>query len=134
MCPVCHNDEETIIHSLASCSFARQCWDLLLPRMQWDVAVDFRQWLVCLFNSVSGEKYAEIVVLCWAIWRGRNDLVWNQKSTSVEGDGACVWANPLPNIVKVSVDAAVFGDRGGFAVGLFARDSDGLLVEARAKF
>lgn len=93
---------------------------------------------MCLFNSVSGEKYAEIIVLCWAIWRARNDLVWNQKSTSisrvvaaakqylthwkvaqsrcsmallrpqVEGDGACVWAKPLPNIVKVSVDAAVF--------------------------
>lgn len=50
----------------------------------------------------------------------------------IEGDGATVWVKPLPNTFKVSVDAAVFEDRGGVGFGLVARDSDGLLIEARA--
>lgn len=39
----------------------------------------------------------------------------------LEGDRATVWVKPLPNIVKVSVDAAVFEDRGGVDFGLISR-------------
>lgn len=49
-----------------------------------------------------------------------------------EGDGTSVWVRPLPNTVKVSVDAAVFEDCGGVGVGLIARDSEVLLIEAKA--
>ena len=50
----------------------------------------------------------------------------------VEGDGATVWVKPKQNLVKVSVDAAVFEDRGGVGFGFVARNSDGELIEARA--
>ncbi|XP_074352247.1 uncharacterized protein LOC141691405 [Apium graveolens] len=49
-----------------------------------------------------------------------------------EGDKATAWVKPLPNTVKVSVDATVFEDRGGVGFGLVDRDSDDLLIEARA--
>ncbi|XP_074369771.1 uncharacterized protein LOC141711268 [Apium graveolens] len=32
-------------------------------------------------NSV--QQRAEYITLCWAIWRARNDLVWNQKFSSI---------------------------------------------------
>lgn len=50
----------------------------------------------------------------------------------VEGDGATIWVKPKQNLIKVSVDAAVFEDRGGVGFGFVARNSDGELVEARA--
>ncbi|KAL8122007.1 hypothetical protein AgCh_018659 [Apium graveolens] len=50
----------------------------------------------------------------------------------VEGDGATVWFKPKHNLVKVSVDAAVFEDRGEVSFGFVARNSDGELIEARA--
>lgn len=124
--------------------------------------MDFMIWMGMVYTSESPSKCAEAITLCWAIWRARNDLVWNQKYTMVkrvvaaakqyftqwkiaqcrsttallqpqiEGDGVSVWVKPLPNIVKFSVDAAVFEDRGGVGFRMIARDSDGLLVEAKA--
>lgn len=163
-CPVCQEEEETTMHSLVSCRYAKQCWNILLPRNQWDEILDFKDWLQDVLSSVSTGKQAEVITLCWAIWRARNDLVWNQKSTTVfrivaaaqqyltqwklaqgrlytatlqpqvEGDGAVIWAKPPPNTVKVSADAAVFEDRQGVGFGLIARDSEGMLIEAKANF
>lgn len=117
-----------------------------------------------MLDVVEPSKHAEIISLCWSIWRSRNDLVWNQKFTSVnrtvaaakqnlvqwkvtqgrlfttplqpsfEGDGATTWVKPQPNKIKVSVDASVFEDRGGVGFGFVARDSEGALVEAKAIF
>lgn len=52
----------------------------------------------------------------------------------VEGDGTSEWARPLINIVKVSVDAAVFEDRGEVGFVMITMDSDGILIEATRKF
>ncbi|XP_063943206.1 uncharacterized protein LOC135150605 [Daucus carota subsp. sativus] len=91
-------------------------------------------WLKHMFSNVDKGKYAEIITLCWSLWRSGNDLIWNQKSTMphVEGDGATVWVKPKQNLVEVSVDAAVFEDRGGVGFVFVARNSDGELIEARA--
>ncbi|XP_063939145.1 uncharacterized protein LOC135148333 [Daucus carota subsp. sativus] len=115
-----------------------------------------------VFDSEDSSKCAQVFMVCWTIWRARNDLVWNQKYTKVgrivaeamqhltqwniaqsrwsqaslrpdvEGDGASVWARPLPNKVKVSVDAAVFNDRDAVGFGLIARGTDGRLITAKS--
>ncbi|KAL8118569.1 hypothetical protein AgCh_016186 [Apium graveolens] len=109
----------------------------------------------------SSKVQAEVITLCWAIWRNRNDIVWNQRFSSVnrtvvaakqyltqwslaqnrssntllqplfEGDGDCIWVNPQHNSVKVSVDAAVFYDRDAVGSGLIARDDKGVLILAK---
>lgn len=43
------------------------------------------------------------------------------------------WVRPQENTIKVTVDAAIFGDRVEYGVGLVARDSSGQLVEAVMK-
>ena len=53
---------------------------------------------------------------------------------SFEGDGATKWVKPQPNEVKISVDAAVFEDRGGVRFRLVARNSEGMLIKARPFF
>ncbi|XP_074322735.1 uncharacterized protein LOC141659705 [Apium graveolens] len=136
-------EEESILHSLVTCQYAKQSWLLLLPGINFFEASNFNSWLWTVLSTVDSRKHAEIVMLCWSLWRSRNDLIWNQKSTSalktvaaarqylaqwkatqsrqfvtplqplLEGDGACTWVKPQPNKVKVSVDAAIFKDHPG---------------------
>ncbi|XP_017245371.1 uncharacterized protein LOC108217030 [Daucus carota subsp. sativus] len=152
-CRVCANGEESIVHALVTCPFAAQCWKTLRPDIHLDGVTDFTEWLDSATNAS--------ITLCWAIWRARNDLVWNLKTTSVyrvvaaakqylsqwkaaqgrlfraplqpsvEGDGAVTWAKPQQNTVKVSVDAAIFEDREEVGLGMVARDSTGQLSLAR---
>ncbi|XP_074377686.1 uncharacterized protein LOC141719203 [Apium graveolens] len=115
-----------------------------------------------VLKSGTVKQRAESVTLFWAIWRARNDLVWNQKSSTVnkivasakqsltqwilaqnrsyntllqpqvKGDGVSYWVNPQLNTFKVSVDPAIFEDREEVGFGLVARDSDGRLIEPKA--
>lgn len=68
------------MHSLVSCQFARECWAILLPDTQFYETECFMTWLKHMFSTVGKGKYAEIITLCWSLWRSRNDLIWNQKS------------------------------------------------------
>ncbi|XP_074324391.1 uncharacterized protein LOC141661307 [Apium graveolens] len=160
--PVCKTAAETIMHCLVNCPVARQCWFVVLPGKQWDDQMEFMNWVQMIFDSENKSKCAEVVMVCWTIWRARNDLVWNQKYTRInkivaeamqhltqwniaqsrvtlpslqpigEGDGVVVWVRPSTNVVKVSVDAAIFEDQNAFGFGLIARGSDGALITAKS--
>ncbi|XP_074341994.1 uncharacterized protein LOC141679391 [Apium graveolens] len=97
-----------------------------LPDVQFQEIVCFKSWLVFIFATADERKYAEIITLCWSFV--------TPLQPHIEGDKASIWVKPQPNLVKVSVDAAVFDDRNGVGFGLVARNSDGELVEARALF
>ncbi|XP_074341789.1 uncharacterized protein LOC141679182 [Apium graveolens] len=122
---------------------------------------NFATWLEYVLASASLKIQAEIITLCWTIWRNRNDIVWNQRFSSVnrivaaakqyltqwsiaqnrstntllqpifEGDGDCIWVNPQQNSVKVSVDATVFEDKDAAGLGLVVRDDKGVLLQAK---
>ncbi|KAL8100447.1 hypothetical protein AgCh_032636 [Apium graveolens] len=162
ICPVCHEDNESILHSLVHCSYARLCWSLTNVDTQVGLCSDFKSWLEIVMSVADAKKQVEISTICWALWRNRNDLVWNQRHASVyktvaaakqylsqwslaqnrstsallqpafEGDGACIWVNPQHNSVKISADAAVFEDKDAVGFGLIARDSNGVLIQAKS--
>lgn len=128
-----------------------------------DEYTDFSTWLYSVMKMKNSRHKAEIVTLCWAIWKARNDWLWNKKRSvvngvvaaakeyltlwtetqgrfftvhlqpQIEGDGAVLWVKPKRNSVKVSVDAATFNDQGAFGIGLIARDDNGYLLQARSK-
>lgn len=83
VCHVCNLETETTMHCLVSCHFAKQCWNILMPDMQWEDETDFSVWLATVLASTSIKKKAEVVTLCWHIWKSRNDLIWNNKPSSV---------------------------------------------------
>ncbi|XP_074374810.1 uncharacterized protein LOC141715234 [Apium graveolens] len=164
ICPVCQQEVESILHNLVSCQFTQHCWLKVLPNFSYQGVTYFRTWLSRVLNIVDTRKHAEIITLCWSLWRSRKDLVWKQKTTTINktvaatmqylaqwrviqdrsfvtplqpliaGDGASTWVKPQPNTVKVSVDAAVFKDRDGIGFGLVARNCKGELIEAKAVF
>lgn len=49
----------------------------------------------------------------------------------MEGDGAYTWVKPQTESVKVTTDAAIFRDKGGYGYAMIARDSKGELLETR---
>ena len=76
-CPNCNGDVETVLHCLVTCPFAQQCWLTLNPTITTFHFTDFTSWLSGKLATGVGNQRVVVIVLCWAIWRARNDLVWN---------------------------------------------------------
>lgn len=73
-CLVYSSNDETILHSLVYCSFARNCWDKLNLPIRVG-GVDFSEWVQNLFNDLSIFECEKVVALMWGIWCNRNNLV-----------------------------------------------------------
>lgn len=80
-CPMCNQDPETIEHVLLNCSFARDCWRC------WGGSTansdSFKEWLSSSYDSWDMKLRQGAAMLCWPIWKCRNELVWNQRSMEV---------------------------------------------------
>jgi hypothetical protein len=81
-CCFCHKDE-TIQHLFFDCSLARTVWriiqvatNLYLPHC---VPNMFGTWLQGLDKEEKSLVLAGAAATCWAIWRCRNDVVFNRK-------------------------------------------------------
>lgn len=96
-----------------------------------------------------------IAMMCWALWKSRNELMWNNKGTSVDGvidlanyvlnqwaraqdrnvvpttafltenDGAAKWTKPTEGVIKINVDAAIFAELGTHGFACVARGNRG---------
>ncbi|KAF4378858.1 hypothetical protein G4B88_008328 [Cannabis sativa] len=42
------------------------------------------RWFDQILQKCSKDKYAEVVMLCWGLWKAQNELVWNQKYATVD--------------------------------------------------
>lgn len=83
ICPVCGNGSETTYHALVGCQFARQCWRTTNVDVPSNEELEFPAWFEKELRTRNGDKGAEIIMLCWAVWRVRNDVVWNKKTSVV---------------------------------------------------
>ncbi|XP_062102876.1 uncharacterized protein LOC133813856 [Humulus lupulus] len=109
------------------------------------------------------EKRQWAVMLLWALWKSRNDLVWQQRGSEVDEvivlektvlnqwisaqdrsfdlsmglvtqtDGSEHWNPPADGMIKLNTDAALFEASQTFSFSCVARDSTGALIEAFAK-
>lgn len=48
------------------------------------VSGTFADWLQEKIKRFECDKKHRIAMRCWAIWKAQNDLVWNNKGTSVD--------------------------------------------------
>ncbi|KAM6553938.1 hypothetical protein CsatB_014700 [Cannabis sativa] len=100
-------------------------------------------------------------MLCWALWKSRNNTVWNKRNSTVRdvlvsasitldhwrkaqenfalsslslnnsGDGAELWTKPAENYIKINIDDALFHHENSYGFGIVARDDFGKLIEAK---
>ncbi|KAM6562205.1 hypothetical protein CsatB_022203 [Cannabis sativa] len=161
-CPMCDVFAETEWHLLVACDFAWSCFNVAgLAAVARDSFSSLLPWLEATANSVTSEMMGRVIMLCWALWAARNDLVWKQRVRRVsdvvafanlsldqwikaqgkgnlpllsplkEGDGAEQWLKPFSGF-KLNVDAAIFASSFKHGFGCVVRNSDGDLVSVFA--
>uniref|UniRef100_A0A803PIN7 Reverse transcriptase domain-containing protein n=1 Tax=Cannabis sativa TaxID=3483 RepID=A0A803PIN7_CANSA len=161
-CPFCGVFAETEWHVLVSCHFAWSCFGYAgLAVVGRDSFSSLLVWLEATANRVGSEDLGRVVMLCWAIWAVRNDLVWKYRARSVKdvvtfakssldqwlnaqgkgnipsmsplkaGDGLEQWVKPISGI-KLNVDAAIFDSFHKYGYGCVVRDPAGGLVSVFA--
>lgn len=161
VCPFCRVDKETTAHCFIHCIFARSCWDVVCPEVNVDNLLTFNGWFTYVFDNLK-ERMDKISLVCWGIWRARNDVVWNNKlarketvvtnaityltqwkevqklektvtPTPVLSTGSTErWSKPDDGCVKVNCDATIFTGSQQFGVGWIARDDKGDLICAKS--
>ncbi|XP_022026926.1 uncharacterized protein LOC110927850 [Helianthus annuus] len=85
LCPFCEEYEETVDHLFTTCSVTIRVWADVSARCNIPpiFAFEFKD-LMDIHNSIQAGKKAKKIILglaifsCWCIWKGRNELVFNQ--------------------------------------------------------
>ncbi|KAM6582866.1 hypothetical protein CsatB_009868 [Cannabis sativa] len=158
-CPLCNSFPETSIHLFTSCSFAQSCWRKAFGSVRGSIEGTFTAWFDYGLTHWPNDDIIQISMLCWALWKTRNDLIWNKISPSVDkvissaklnleqwksaqnmslrplsfpndSEGIEQWTKPSHTQLKVNVDGATFAQQNHFGYGFIARDHDGILIEA----
>lgn len=162
-CPLFNLACETTFHLLVSCDFSKACWERLGISNTVEMNSLFSEWLAHKVQTISGERLLYIPMLCWALLRNRNELIWNQKSLETHAvisldrgtllqwqsaqnksfdsslgymhvqDGLVKWRCPPLGFSKFNTDAALFIAPNRFSYSVVARNHEGKLVEARVK-
>ena len=81
VCSLC--TEETLLHLFLNCPFAEQCWNILginiTPGSTFpEVVTEFKIRLQSKFFMVA------TILMSWAIWAARNDLIFKGLQPSIE--------------------------------------------------
>lgn len=84
ICPMCQSHRETIPHFIVDCSFIRSCWYQLDAGLNTTVTGTFANWLVDKLRISEVGKRQTLAMIYWALWKVRNELVWNNKGPKVD--------------------------------------------------
>ncbi|XP_021627043.1 uncharacterized protein LOC110625723 [Manihot esculenta] len=132
MCPLCHEAPKTVLHILVQCPFARSCW--LSSPLGWPAfsAASLREWFSLAFLTASAENASLILMICWALWHNRNNVVWKVQDRTTSGvffmalNFLQQWRGP----VLILPAAPIFS----LGFGCVVRDANGRFMAAKAGF
>jgi hypothetical protein len=75
--------EETIQHLFHHCNFAKACWAAI--EISMPISSNRKRVITMLKRRIDQPFAMEVIILMtWAIWRSRNDWIFNSKDPSVE--------------------------------------------------
>lgn len=82
-CPLCNVVEETLLHILQDCPFARKVWSLspIQSVIAYDTALTFQDWFYNLSLILTEELLGLFTIICWNIWYGRNRWIWHNENS-----------------------------------------------------
>ncbi|XP_063942429.1 uncharacterized protein LOC135150218 [Daucus carota subsp. sativus] len=122
-CPTCNAFPETTVHSLLTCSFALQCWNLTDFSTTLDTFGSFQEWLQAIFDQKRKSDVEIIAMISWMLWKNRNDVVWKQKCMDV--------SSIVTAALSVLNQWKFVQDRYSYA--FVARNHNGTLIEAKSR-
>lgn len=76
-CIVCQEGIESDVHILFYCHFAKECWHLSGLSLQVPSSSFVHGCVSCLFHLLKDDQCALFSIVCWAIWKHRNEVLWN---------------------------------------------------------
>ncbi|XP_074361239.1 uncharacterized protein LOC141701494 [Apium graveolens] len=107
---------EIIFHALVQCRVATMCWKIFDPGINTETTMDFSAWLQGKLEPISKRDKARMIILCWGIWRARNDVVWNNrrqpalKIIAKTWEYLTQWIVALERVTRVPTQPHVMGD------------------------
>ncbi|CAN1266151.1 Putative ribonuclease H protein At1g65750 [Linum perenne] len=156
-CGICAGATETMEHIFFECSIAVDCWNRSGIR-RWieslpGFGTDCRQWVFEIVKSGATYLIQQAAAILWAIWRERNERVWQSTATTGEsilrrcteerlewiaaqtGNATAQrptptadcpsWHPPSAGTVKCNTDIAFFATDSSFGVGRAVRNHTG---------
>ncbi|XP_074327609.1 uncharacterized protein LOC141665523 [Apium graveolens] len=155
--------QELVLHIMVHYDFAILTWNNFSKLHVDGNYSTFADWLQLVFGHHSREIATNVVMICWLLWKNKNDLIWNQQSMEasevvssacsvlnqwnsvqdrtfdhfmgymIPEDGDEHWRHPPVNSVKINTDAAIFEESNCYSHAFVVRDHEGKLVEARSR-
>ncbi|KAK6130344.1 hypothetical protein DH2020_035901 [Rehmannia glutinosa] len=159
-CPLCDHGEESAIHRVIDCDFARQCWALSnIPHSAWNhKQSDVETWLRILHHNLDYNQWRLAMIILWSMWHQRNlKNIGDRHSNPLEVirfsctyiqaiDTQCLnyvyqphqttdqeWQPPSSNSVKINFDATVSPSKTCGGLGIVARDHNGMSLGWRRR-
>ena len=82
-CPMCSSQaEETVLHLLFACNFARRCWSIL--NIDWPNGNSIEDLILQYMRTTALPSFLEICTIAmWELWKIRNRKVFDNEYASV---------------------------------------------------
>lgn len=162
ICEICGAAEETTLHALTKCTWAKLFWTTLRELTGTKLpTLHPASWASDLITCKTVSKEDSCLLLCgmWAVWHARNSRVHEEKEKSVKssvqwavdtafdlwkagsesGSSAKdkipeIWKPPDGEVVKVNVDASFIHSSSCGSTGCLMRDANSNLIQARSRW
>uniref|UniRef100_A0A803PT87 RNase H type-1 domain-containing protein n=1 Tax=Cannabis sativa TaxID=3483 RepID=A0A803PT87_CANSA len=127
---------ETELHLLVTCQFAGSCWEAAAVGDASRNNSSLLYWLDFNAHRMDSEKLGRLVMLCWALWSVRNDLIWKDCARSVSDVVAFAFSSLDQYVkaqgIKLNVDETIFDRDFKHGFGCVVRNFNGELISAFA--
>ncbi|KAM6557685.1 hypothetical protein CsatB_004704 [Cannabis sativa] len=159
-CLFCNSAAETSFHLFIECPFSKSCWNISAVTIPSTTAASFLDWFTAVSDRYKGDAIEEVLMVSWSIWKARNNIVWNNKTTTAAevvftahqvldqwkhaqscrfeplhlssniSSSSDNWTKPVEGTIKINVDGATFEANNSYGTGFIVRDTNGAVMFA----
>ncbi|KAK8501219.1 hypothetical protein V6N12_000338 [Hibiscus sabdariffa] len=131
-CKMCGCETESVLHAIRECPKVQEVFkvsglDELLPQGPFAAGLE---WLEECRELLDGNRFTFLIVLLWNVWNRRNRWVHSNQMIPARSKN---WKKPGEGQIKVNVDGAWLDAERWAAIGIVARDHNGLMLDGCSK-
>ena len=84
LCTICNQENETVVHALFRCQFARSAWLASPLSIRSDELLgDLPDIVNVMRKQLDDQQFLKFMAIVWAVWRSRNDFLYSGKRQSI---------------------------------------------------